>query len=407
MARTVDDAKIGTRNARLRLTARREPYWRAISQGLAIGYRKGKKGGTWIARHYARAQGRRFSPLGAADDIVDADGQHIFSFDQAQEAARRWFADLGQTKARRPYTVKQACDAYVEYLRAERKTGDDSERRLQLYVLPLIGNRLVNDLEKDEIEKVKRCMVKTDPEDPETERRSKDSANRVMSMLKAALNRAFADDSKRIANDAAWRRVKPFRGVTRARQAHLNIAQSLHLINVCDGALKRLVTAALLTGARPPHELVTLRVRDFRADLGILSIVDGKTGPRDITVTAEAVRFFEEIAAGRESDELLLPKDDGSKWGQNHHLRPMRDAVAKAKLPKDCTIYTLRHTHASQSILAGYEPETVSGEHGHVDPHARSTLWKVHRRVATQARGRVSLQARAKSRQCEGVPTED
>jgi hypothetical protein len=51
MARTLKDAKLDSRSARQGLKKRREPYWRSISEGLAIGYRKGTKGGTWIARH--------------------------------------------------------------------------------------------------------------------------------------------------------------------------------------------------------------------------------------------------------------------------------------------------------------------------------------------------------------------
>ena len=92
MARTLQDAKLDTRAARLRLKKRREPYWRSISEGLAVGYRRGAKGGTWIARHYSAQHGRRFHAIGTADDIADADAEHILSFAQAQEAARRWFA---------------------------------------------------------------------------------------------------------------------------------------------------------------------------------------------------------------------------------------------------------------------------------------------------------------------------
>ena len=132
----------------------------------------------------------------------------------------------------------------------------------------------------------------------------------------------------------------------------LDVAQSNRLINRSHGAFRRLVTSALLTGARAPHELATLRVRHFCADLGTLS-VDGKTGARDIVLTEEGIRFFRDITAGRGPDELLLPKDDGSSWKKSHHARPMLDAVTAAKLPEDCTIYALRHTYASQSIMAG------------------------------------------------------
>ena len=50
MARTVREAALATRSARLRLPARTKPYWRVIEQGLHVGYRRRGTGGTWIAR---------------------------------------------------------------------------------------------------------------------------------------------------------------------------------------------------------------------------------------------------------------------------------------------------------------------------------------------------------------------
>ena len=114
MPRTVADAKLQTRSSRLRLKERREPYWRSLSKGLAIGYRRTKKGGTWIARHYAADTGRRFGALGTADDIVEADGVHILSFDHAQAKAREWVSrlavqdDPSVAKQDGPYTVASA-----------------------------------------------------------------------------------------------------------------------------------------------------------------------------------------------------------------------------------------------------------------------------------------------------------
>ena len=50
MARTVRDANLETRTARLRLPIRPEPYWRGLEKGFALGYRRRGKGGTWLAR---------------------------------------------------------------------------------------------------------------------------------------------------------------------------------------------------------------------------------------------------------------------------------------------------------------------------------------------------------------------
>jgi hypothetical protein len=50
MARTVRDANLETRTARLRLPIRTEPYWRGLEKGFALGYRRRGRGGTWLAR---------------------------------------------------------------------------------------------------------------------------------------------------------------------------------------------------------------------------------------------------------------------------------------------------------------------------------------------------------------------
>ena len=367
MARTVRDAKLESRTARSVLAVRGKPYYRAIDPGLHLGYRKGRAGGRWVVRRYVGDQDYKVETLdGIADDRQDADGVAVLSFAQAQAKARELYLAGKTNGAPAPgrLTVKAACERYVEFLKAERKTGKDIEQRLRKHVYPdnegqraallkdSLGDRLVAELTTGELEAWKRGLVRKGA-DAEGERRSKDTANRILSALRAALNQAFRDEKNGIATDVAWRRVKPFKDVGRARQVHLDAEQSRRLINCCEGAFRRLVTAALLTGARPPHELCTLRVRDFRPDLATLSVVDGKTGPRDIVLTEEAIGFFREISVGRAPDALLLPKDDGSAWGKSHHIRPMRKAVSKAKLTKDCTIYSLRHTWASQSILAG------------------------------------------------------
>jgi hypothetical protein len=91
MARTVRNAKIDTRSSRARLKIRREPYWTKISQGCALGYRRGDKGGTWIGKFRDDSGKRHYEALGAADDAREPDGLSVFSFAQAQEKARVFF----------------------------------------------------------------------------------------------------------------------------------------------------------------------------------------------------------------------------------------------------------------------------------------------------------------------------
>ncbi len=88
-------ARLDTRTTRLKLAPRREPYWRVIQEGRAVGYRRiAGRAGTWIARHYSPAAGRSYQALGSADDTMEADGSATLTFAQAQDAAVAWFAEL-------------------------------------------------------------------------------------------------------------------------------------------------------------------------------------------------------------------------------------------------------------------------------------------------------------------------
>jgi DNA-binding MarR family transcriptional regulator len=92
MARTVRNAKINSRSARVKLSVRREPYWAVISKGCAIGYRKGGSGGTWIARYRDDAGKQHYNAMGAADDAMDSDGGGLcLTYAEVQRKADEWF----------------------------------------------------------------------------------------------------------------------------------------------------------------------------------------------------------------------------------------------------------------------------------------------------------------------------
>ena len=314
--------------------------------GLFLGYRRGERDGQWRVRRYIGDRKYHSEILGVADDgLLVANGRDVLSYEQAHR--------LAQGPVRGPITVREAIEHYVEYLKAHKRTSYDAERRLNRHVLPLLGDKRVASLTRADIEAVQRRMVKRDPADPEVERRSKVNSNRVLESLKAALSRAYDDDANAIPADTAWRRVKLFSKVSAARQVFLTNEQCTRLVNACSGGFRNLVTAALLTGARPPHELAQLRVRDFDARSRTLHIPGGKTGKRDCILTQEAVEFFKGLTAGRDPDALLLPRDDGSAWIDRTHIPPMRAAVKRAKLPADCGLYALRHTHVSMALANG------------------------------------------------------
>jgi integrase len=387
MARTLRDARLDTRSVRLRLKQRREPYWRSISGGLAIGYRKGAVGGTWIARHYSQETGRRYHSIGTADDTADADGTHVFSFPEAQEAARKWFAhlarhDRGEVK-RGPHSVDECLDDYLSWLQDHRKSAVDACYRTNAHIRPALGgvrtDRLTTDLIKKWLRDLgnsparlrgkkdaKRTQYREfDKDDGEAVRRRRSSANRTLTILKAALNRAWRDG--KIVSDEAWRRVEPFEGVDAARVHYLSVAECKRLINAADADFRRLVQGALQTGARY-GELARIAVADFNADSGTIAIHISKTGkPRHVVLTDEGVTFFRQLCAGRAGSDLIFTKAGGGPWLKSHQARPIAGACVRAKIQPAISFHGLRHTWASHAIMNGVPLLVVAKNLGHSD----------------------------------------
>lgn len=67
---------------------------------------------------------------------------------------------------------------------------------------------------------------------------------------------------KKIVDDNAWQRVRPFEKADAPRLRSLADDESRRLVNACNRSFRPMVIAGLLTGARY-SELTALEVRDF------------------------------------------------------------------------------------------------------------------------------------------------
>jgi integrase len=183
--------------------------------------------------------------------------------------------------------------------------------------------------------------------------------------LRAALNHAFRDDL--VASDAAWRKVKSFKGVDSARVRYLTVAQARRLVNATDSEFRPLVQAALQTGCRY-SELARLEVPDFNPDSGTLAIRRSKSGKaRHVVLTDEGVFFFRQLTAGRAGSEIMLRKANGEAWRASHQLRPTVQACMHAKIDPPVSFHALRHTWASHAVMNGVPLLVVAKNLGHAD----------------------------------------
>jgi integrase len=342
---------IDTPTKRKKLTPRREPYWQKVTQGQYFGFRRTKTGGNWIARLRTPDGKHRYNALDASLPWDDKD-----TYEQAHDLALEWFGAAGSIDDHH-YSVNDAVADYVSHLKVERsaKTAEDTRQRLDKNITDKLGNAELAKLKTITIKQWRDSLVRVS-DDPEDVRRSKSGANRVLSMLKAALNLAFYNGQ--VASDREWRRVKPFRSVDEARKLFLTDKQVKRLLDKTEGSFHALLRGAVLTGARY-GELANAKVSNFDPKQAILTLT-GKTGTHDAYLSDDALTFFKQQARNKLPGAWLFTKEDGSPWGKNHHTRLMHDAVKAAKLPRDTVFYSLRHYHISKALLAGVPAQVVA-----------------------------------------------
>ena len=385
MARSVRDALLDTRTARSRLKAAGKPYYRQLEPGLSLGYRKALSGpGKWVVRHHLGGKNDyETETFGTADDFSDADGVAILNFWQAQVKARERMVERAHAPAqkRASLTVADCIADYLKFLGTHKKSAREAKYSADADILPKLGKIKAESLTADQIrdwhagmaaaparlrtKKGAEQQFKDNANDPDWERRRKSTANRVLTILKAALNRAFNDG--KIKSDHAWRRVEPFQNVDSARIRYLSIDEATRFVNAADEDFRKIVRGALESGARY-GELCALTVADFNPDSGTLAIPDSKSGkPRHIVLSSEGVEFFETITAGRVGIEPVFLKADGSAWSDDHQSDPMDVANKRAKISPPINFHGLRHTWASHAVMNGMPLMVVARNLGHSD----------------------------------------
>jgi integrase len=344
--------KIDSKSARDRLEPRREPYWSRIRAGLFIGFRKPVQGeGTWIAR-------RRNEQLKQDYCSLKTQG----SFDEAVRASLEWAKSIDAGVTSKGTTVAEACRHYVQHLalhKGKSSKADADGRFSRLIYDTKLGRIELSKLRTSDLKNWLSSQVEQEPEDEDDEddlRRAKDSANRNLASLKAALNLALRD--RLVATDAGWKTVLKFKDVGRRRSLFLIPEQRAALIAACEEDIRRLAIAMLLTCARP-GELAKLCVKDFDSKFGTLAL-DGKTGFRVVPLSSAATAFFEQQTNDKIANAPIFSTSFGERWNKDSWKKPLKAAVTGAALHPAVVMYTLRHTAISEMIASGMDSFEVA-----------------------------------------------
>lgn len=388
--------KIDTVTARTRLKARREPYWQRVSKGFHVGFRKmsSSSQGTWLLRHVGENGRETEHSLGTLEEFPD----HR-RFDEAVESARGWLSrdvtDVASQNQSTP-TVIDACDAYVNRIREMKgsKPAHDLEARYRRWVrTDPIHNIELSKLTRQHLDDFRRRLVASPVRSSKAgnlRERSKDSVNRDMAALRAALNRALAD--RIVTTDFAWREpLKAYKNVSRRRGLYLDREQRRKFIEEAPEDLASFLRGLSILPLRP-GALAALSVEDFDCRLHVLRIGTDKGGAdRRIKLPLATANLFVRVCADRPPAAPLLARADGQAWNKDSWKYPIKEAATKAGLPLRTTAYTLRHSVITDLVHDGLDLLTVAQLSGTSVVMIEKHYGHLRSEVAPEALARLAL----------------
>jgi integrase len=211
----------------------------------------------------------------------------------------------------------------------------------------------------------KQATQEFDADDAEEVRARRSTANRLLTVLKAALNHAFNEG--RVGADEPWRKVEPFREVDSAVLRYLSADECRHLVNACPADFRALVQGALATGCRY-GELTRMTAADFDSEAGTVTIRRSKAGKaRHVALADEGRALFASLTARRAGRDLIFLRSDGEAWGPSHQQRPLTEASRIAAIEPAATFHVLRHTYGSSLAMKGVPVGVIAAQLGHSD----------------------------------------
>jgi len=381
--------KLHSRTSRKKLAAGQR-FHEHVANGQYLCYRRPQNGsaGTWSARFLDEFGSEHLKKMALADDDLPANGKTVMSYAQAilkvrdvleilrlqsrAKAAGEYVIDVDK------YTVAQAMNDYFEN---KERTGKRNKglkyykQNSDAYVIPELGRIPMVLLTKTRIEKwlswISMSPRRTKkfaqpPKSDEEKRARKETANRNLGILCAALNYAVKNNIE-LARECIpyqWRLAERFEGTGKSRDGKLSKEDRSKLLQACNPDFRDLVLGALLTGARY-GEIIRFKCRDYQH--GSIYVPDSKSGkPRTIQLTQAGVAFFDKLIQHRRADELIFTRANGNPWIRGAQTPLMTKSCKDAGIAP-IVFHELRHERMSKLANAGLEPELNALLAGHSD----------------------------------------
>ena len=243
-------------------------------------------------------------------------------------------------------------DFMKEYLELHSKQNNRSWLKTDSHNLKVLkdffGGYLLSDITPHLIEQYRQKRL---------QKVSPSTVNRNLSCLSCMFNKAIMWGKFDGVNPVG--QVKKFK-VKSQRELFLEQGEVQRLINACNGYLKAIVIIAVNTGMRR-GEILSLKWVDLDLIRGIIYVMNAKNGERREVPMNEQVRQVFRLMPQGDAPNVFLKKD-GTAIGDIK--KSFSTALIRCGI-KGFRFHDLRHTAASQLVMAGVDLNTVRELLGH------------------------------------------
>ncbi|MCQ9206463.1 MAG: site-specific integrase [Omnitrophica bacterium] len=248
-------------------------------------------------------------------------------------------------------TFNELCDLYIElHAKPNKRHWQRSDALHQRRLKEFFGNPRIAAIAQEQVELYKAKRL---------EEVSPATVNRELTCLKHMFNKAI--EWKKIEYNPAAR-VKKLRE-NNARMRYLEKEEIRTLIDNCNDTVRPVVILGLYTGMRQ-GEMLNLKWRDIDIGKGILYILRTKNDePREIPMCDIVKRTLIAIPKHKDSPYVFCKKN-GKPYGKLR--KSFLQALDKSGI-LHFRFHDLRHTFASQFMMAGGELNTLRELLGHKD----------------------------------------
>ena len=278
------------------------------------------------------------------------DAKKALSIRKAEIAQGKF--DIAQTEKKIPFT--KLADSFKEYSKANKKSYERDNTSIK-FLNEYFGNKSLQQINTWHVEQYKSNRKK------QHTRYGKPPAN-------ATINREIACLKTMFKKAVEWELTSnnPAKDVKKFKENNINLRilskeEFQNLYDCSTDSLKAFLLIAVNTGMRP-GEIFNLKRKDVDLKQKYINVTDSKNGEsRIIPINDDLYACLNGLDR---VNEYVLTHDDGKPVKSNKGA--FSSALKKSGIDH-CRVYDLRHTFASNLVMAGVDIVTVKELMGHKD----------------------------------------